>query len=173
MTANDHKERIREKKREQFSAAHALKKKSRLLPAMLTVMVLAGVLYFALGRSDEEAPGAVAGRLLIPIADVESGNAKFFNHTLENNKLVRFFVIRSADGVYRSALDTCDVCFHAKKGYRQEGQYMICNNCGLSFHSRLINEVSRGCNPVGIPNTVEGDHVIIRTSDLEKGDFYF
>lgn len=173
MSPDDHKERIREKKRQQFAAREAPKKRSRLLAATLGVLIVGGALYFALGRSGEEASDAVAGQLRIPIADVESGRAKFFNHTLENNKPIRFFVIRSADGVYRSALDACDVCFHAKKGYRQQGQDMICNNCGLNFHSTLINEVSGGCNPVGIPTTIEGGYVVVRTSDLEKGNLYF
>lgn len=173
MSVDNQKEELREKKREQFAKTETPKKKSKLFLTMLAVMILAGVLYIALSGSSDETPTVVAGQLRIPVNNVNSGDARFFNHTLENSKPVRFFVIKSADGVYRSALDACDVCFHAKRGYSQQGQDMVCNNCGLHFHSTLINEVSGGCNPVGIPNRVEGDYVVIRTSDLEKGNSYF
>jgi uncharacterized membrane protein len=50
---------------------------------------------------------------------------------------------------------------------------MVCNNCGLKFHSTLINEVSGGCNPVGLPRTIEGDQLVIKASELENRSRYF
>ena len=81
--------------------------------------------------------------------------------------------MKSSDGQYRAALDACDTCYHAKKGYHQEGDDMICNNCGLKFHSSLINKVAGGCNPIGLARTIEGDQIVIKASDLERGGRFF
>jgi uncharacterized membrane protein len=176
----------REKKRAQFS--EATRAKSKMTPILVAILVaLVAVAVYAVWSSSDDKPastavatsagqGADAARaaeIKIPVADVASGKAKFFDYTLANNKPVRFFVLKSSDGVYRAALDACDVCYHAKKGYRQEGDDMVCNNCGLKFHSALINEVSGGCNPVGLPRAVEGDYLVIKTAELERRGGYF
>ncbi len=81
--------------------------------------------------------------------------------------------MKSSDGVYRAALDACDVCFAAKKGYRQEGDDMVCNNCGNHFHSAQVNEVRGGCNPVGLERKVNGDRLDLNAKELEAGASYF
>jgi hypothetical protein len=67
----------------------------------------------------------LAHNILIPISDVNNGKAKFFDYTASNKTSVRFFVIKSSDGVYRAALDACDVCYAAKKGYYQDGPPVV------------------------------------------------
>jgi uncharacterized membrane protein len=81
--------------------------------------------------------------------------------------------MKSSDGVYRAALDACDVCFASKRGYRQEGDDMVCNNCGNHFHSAQINEVKGGCNPVGLERKVNGDRLSLSAKELEDGASYF
>jgi uncharacterized membrane protein len=176
----------REKKRAQFSeAAPTRSKTTPILVATLALLVAVAVYAVWSSSGDKPASSTVtsaaeqgkdateASDIKIPIADVSSGKAKFFDYTLSNNKPIRFFVLKSADGVYRAALDACDVCFHAKRGYRQEGENMVCNNCNLKFHSAMINEVSGGCNPVGLPRSVEGDYLVIKTAELERRGGYF
>jgi hypothetical protein len=46
--------------------------------------------------------------------------------------------MKSADGVIRAAYDACDVCYRERKGYHQEGDDMVCNNCGRHFPSTSI-----------------------------------
>ncbi len=165
----------RESKKAQF--AEPVQPKNKLTPVLIVIAAaMIGVVAYLIVSSSgtTEAPVASnATEIRIPLADLEGGKAKFFDHTLSDNKPVRFFAIKSSDGVYRAALDACDVCFHAKKGYRQEGDDMVCNNCGLKFHSALINEVHGGCNPVGLPRTIEGDFLVIKTSELESRGGYF
>ncbi|MDP2167292.1 MAG: Fe-S-containing protein, partial [Thermodesulfovibrionales bacterium] len=60
-----------------------------------------------------------------------------------------------------------------KKGYRQEGDIMVCNNCGQAFPSTQINVIKGGCNPAPIERHVEGDYLIMRASDIEVGRMYF
>jgi uncharacterized membrane protein len=179
----DAKSQSRERKKAEFSEPAPQKSKTKLI--LIAVLVaLAGVaVYLVIGASNE-APTATAvatnpspeapqsSDIRISLSDLSS-TAKFFDYKLSDNKPVRFFVIRSSDGVYRAALDACDTCYHAKKGYHQEGDDMICNNCGLHFHSSQINEVHGGCNPVGIPRTIDGNQLVIKASELESRGGYF
>ena len=77
--------------------------------------------------------------------------------------------MKSADGEYRAAFDACDVCYPNKKGYTQQGDEMVCNNCGLQFESTKINEVKGGCNPSPIERTVKGKDLVLKTADLQAG----
>jgi uncharacterized membrane protein len=73
----------------------------------------------------------------------------------------------------RAAFDACDVCYREKKGYRQEGMFMVCNNCDQRFRTDLVNEVKGGCNPAPLERRVEGNEIVIRTADIAKGGWYF
>ena len=120
-------------------------------------------------------PAAVAPEreVVIPVARLRDGKAKFFNYTTADRTQMRFFAMRSSDGVYRAALDACDVCYREKKGYTQDGDDMVCQKCGQRFHSALVNEVTGGCNPVAIARTVAGDKLVIKTSELESRKIFF
>ncbi|HZC24149.1 MAG TPA: DUF2318 domain-containing protein, partial [Candidatus Binatia bacterium] len=113
------------------------------------------------------ASGSNPAQIQIPLSDVSSGQAKFYEYKTSSGRPVRFFVMKSSDGVYRAAADACVVCYREKKGYHQEGDDMVCNNCRKHFPSALVNEVTGGCNPDGIPRTIQGDKLLIATSDLE------
>jgi len=104
----------------------------------------------------------------IPTSVFDDRQAHFYSTTLPDGKAINFFILKSADGVIRAAIDACDVCYAARKGYHQEGDEMVCNNCGLRFPSNRINEVKGGCNPSPLTRTVEGDSVVIKISDLVK-----
>lgn len=108
----------------------------------------------------------------IPLSEVNDGNAHFYS--IDSNGVeIRYFILKSSDGVIRAAFDACDVCYDAKLGYKQEGDEMVCKNCGLRFDSTKINEVQGGCNPAPLDRTVDGNDVVIDISDLEKGRWYF
>lgn len=115
---------------------------------------------------------ASAGSVSIPVSQVSDGKAHFYRFKT-GGKDVKFFVVKSRDGVVRTALDACDVCYQAKKGYTQEGDYMVCNNCGQKFHTARVMEVKGGCNPSPLPRVVNGANVVIREADLVAGAKYF
>jgi uncharacterized membrane protein len=114
----------------------------------------------------------VDGRIEIPLNKVDDGKAHYFQYE-GNGTSVRFFVVKSRDGIIRAAFDACDVCFPAKKGYTQDGEFMICNNCGRRFHSSRINVVEGGCNPAPLRREVVGDKLVIQASDVVPGARYF
>jgi len=112
------------------------------------------------------------GAARIPMADVSDGKAHFYSHAA-GGKEIRFFVVKSPDGVIRAAFDACDVCYPEKKGYEQDGDFMVCRNCGRRFHSNQINVVQGGCNPSPLTRTEENGMVVIKASDIEAGAGYF
>jgi len=173
------KSQVRETKRAQFS--DAAPRKSKITPILILVLLaLAGfAAYLVVSSTDSKPPATAVTTQASSPADVRiqmaelSGTAKFFDYKTADNKPVRFFVIKSSDGVCRAALDACNTCFHARKGYRQEGDDMVCNNCGLHFPSAKINEVHGGCNPISLPRAIEGDQLVIKASDLQTRSSYF
>jgi len=98
--------------------------------------------------------------------------AQYFSFTHKGAE-IRFFVIMDQGGVIRAAFDACDVCYAARKGYDQKGEYMICNNCGMHFHVTRINVVKGGCNPAPLKRDYDESTVRIRTTDILKGGHYF
>jgi uncharacterized membrane protein len=90
----------------------------------------------------------------IPVSTFDDGKAHYFEHK-NGDITIRYFVLKSADGVVRAAFDACDVCWPAGKGYAQDGEFMVCRNCGQRFHSTKVNEVKGGCNPAPLERRVE------------------
>jgi uncharacterized membrane protein len=106
------------------------------------------------------------------INEFSDGLAHFYTF-MANGLPVEFFVIWTADNVIRTALDACDVCYRAKLGYRQDGQFMVCNNCGNRFPVGQIDMVNGGCNPTPLVARIDGAELVITAADLTVGLAYF
>lgn len=109
----------------------------------------------------------------LPVKMFADGKARHFEHKLPDGITVRYFVVKSSDGIIRAAYDACDVCWPSGKGYYQEGDVMVCANCGRRFPSVSVNEVKGGCNPAPLRREVKGEQVIIRLADIAQGRQYF
>jgi len=164
----------RQEKRAQFQQ----EKRRRLLPLVIVALVVlaaAGIVgWKAVGDRGGAYPmvAVKGGTVTIPVAQVDDGKAHFFSYR-SGDAQVDFFVLRSHDGTIRAAFDACDVCYQARKGYRQEGDVMICNNCNQQFRSDLINEVKGGCNPAPIQRSLVDGSIVIAAADLAQGVKYF
>ncbi|AJF07921.1 hypothetical protein GSUB_05305 [Geoalkalibacter subterraneus] len=144
---------------------------------VVTLMVavaatVGGLSYFGKQRPGYPEVQAQNGRIEIPVIEVNDGKAHFFSYRAATGP-VDFFVLRSHDGVIRAAFDACDVCYREKRGYFQEGDVMVCRNCGQKFSSDRINEVKGGCNPAPIDRQVSNGTLIIAAADLAAGARYF
>ena len=115
---------------------------------------------------------AEKGEVKVAIGALSAGAADYYVFPA-NGKDIKFFVLKASDGTVRVALDACNACYHAKLGYRHEGETMACNNCGMAFKSSDIGKVSGGCNPVPLQNTQDGKTLTVKASDLEAGVKYF
>ena len=152
----------------------------------LVVMIVSGLLFaggvgaYMLQAGQAPDPVAATGtavavtseNVTLPAAVFEDGKARHYEYR-SGDLRIRYFVLKSSDGVIRAAFDACDVCWPAGKGYYQEGDNMVCRNCGKQFASVLVNEVKGGCNPAPLERRVENGKVIIPVRAIEAGGSYF
>lgn len=109
------------------------------------------------------------GFFSFPESSFQDGKARHFQYKASPNLWIRFFVVKSVDGNIRAAFDACDVCFSAKKGYVQQGQNMVCINCGLKFRTDKVNEVKGGCNPSPLNRKIQNGQVMVSVQDVMSG----
>jgi len=117
--------------------------------------------------------GAQTSTVAFPVADFTDGQAKYFQVDTGQGIKVKFFILKSSDGVIRAAFDACDVCWPAGRGYAQDGDEMVCRNCGRRFASIKINEIKGGCNPAPLERRIEGDQLLIEKEAILAGRTYF
>ncbi|MBW1797764.1 MAG: DUF2318 domain-containing protein, partial [Deltaproteobacteria bacterium] len=63
-------------------------------------------------------------------------------------------------------------CYRSGKGYVQEGDFMVCTNCGRKFASTRINEVKGGCNPAPLKRKINGKDLVIEMKDINANSWY-
>lgn len=173
------------KKQADYSAKKAAvlqKNKSKINPV---AVVLAAVMAAAIGAVAfymTSTPASTAGsavnaatgmsQVSYPVSMFDDGKARHFDYKT-GGMTIRYFILKSSDGVIRAAFDACDVCWPAGKGYFQDGDDMVCRNCGRRFASILVNEVQGGCNPAPLIRSVEGDRLVLKAEDILQGQSYF
>ncbi len=88
---------------------------------------------------------------------------------------IRYFAVLDSESAYHVAFDACDACFPADKGYSQDGDDMVCNNCGNRYAILDLGEQNGGggCWPGYLPFTETDTELLILVSDLEAGSYYF
>jgi uncharacterized membrane protein len=150
-----------------------------IVAIVCAVLIVGGGIYFAGYDRSQTAPVAdsftsenYASQVKLPASLFEDGKARHFQH-VAGEFTIKFFVLKSSDGIIRAAFDACDVCWPAGKGYYQEGDYMVCRNCGRRFASVLVNEVKGGCNPAPLNRKIENGKVVIEIKDILDGRQFF
>jgi len=123
-----------------------------------------------------EAVKAADGKVYIDEKKVSDGDMHSFNfYSKRTGKSVYFFIVKASDGTYRAAANACEVCFSAKKGFKQVGGLIRCENCRVTYPKDKIALEKGGCNPGPIDQDVkvEDGKLAINTSDLEKAAYLF
>jgi uncharacterized membrane protein len=160
------------------------KKRSTAVFFLLALLAIGTIIYLvdsgsvAGNRTTGTAEAAVtpvvsATEVTFPGSAFEDGKAKFFAYKTSDGKTVKYFVIKSSDGVIRAAFDACDVCWESGKGYKQDGDFMVCQNCGRRFQSTKVNVVTGGCNPSALTRTMKDGKVTITVQALNEGKRLF
>ena len=102
------------------------------------------------------------GEVRVPLSQLMDTSLHYY--TAEVNQAdLRFLVIHKSSGDYATALDACQIC--GAVGYRQEGQSVICRNCGAAIYIPSIGQ-SGGCNPIAVKSRVENGEVVVDLSAL-------
>lgn len=108
-------------------------------------------------------------------ADI-STTAKFYPYESNGIKM-EVLALKAKDGTIRTALNTCQVCYASGKGYYvQEGDELVCQNCGNRFALNMVGKTKGGCNPVPISDTSkvdDGNKITVDKNYLDKNKAYF
>lgn len=144
---------------------------------LFLVIAFLATFVYACSSKESDAGGAdlikpADGQLRIPVSAINDGKAHHYQVKAADGTLVTFFVLKSRDGVIRAAIDACDVCYKAGKGYYQDEDFMVCVNCGQRFASNRINIVKGGCNPAPLDRMVQGDNLLIDMKDINANKWY-
>ncbi|NIP35200.1 MAG: DUF2318 domain-containing protein [Thermoplasmata archaeon] len=152
----------------------------RKLMILVVIVAIVGVAWWAFGGGGNDGPEPTSGLQINSQGEVEIATSEVTNsanyYSIEANGVdVRFFAVRADDGKVRVAMDACDVCYDAKKGYRQDGDNMVCNNCGNRYPTEGIGteNIKGGCWPSYVPMKIEDGKVIIKASDLKAKRYMF
>lgn len=78
---------------------------------------------------------------------------------------VRFLLLKRKDGSLASAFDVCYIC--PPKGYRQDGEQLICKNCDAPINEATVG-MTGGCNPMPLAVEAKGAEVTVRMAELAK-----
>lgn len=86
------------------------------------------------------------GSLLIPIRDISS-TVQFYPIEVDGTRM-EVLAVKDSEGNIRTAFNTCQVCYGSGRGYYvQEGDVLVCQNCGNQFTIDQVEVESGGCNP--------------------------
>lgn len=84
--------------------------------------------------------------LTIPVKEI-SEKASFYPIEV-NGTQMEVIAVKDSDGNIRTAFNTCQICYDSGNGYyKQEGDELVCQNCGNSFTMEQVGESAGGCNP--------------------------
>ena len=141
---------------------------SVVLVLIAAIFTIIGVV----GKGSKIASQASANNsdLVIPISEV-SETAKYYPYSVDGTDM-EIIALKASDGTVRTALNTCQVCYDSGRGYYiQEGDVLVCQNCGNRFSADQVEIVKGGCNPVPIMKdnkTEDGTNITISKEFLSQ-----
>ncbi|MDR3090722.1 MAG: DUF2318 domain-containing protein [Clostridiales bacterium] len=117
------------------------------------ILVVAVVFTLALaacsGKSaDDDAQAAIVDADVVIAKNTISETAQFIPVEVDGT-LLEIIAVTAPDGTIRTAFNTCQVCYDSGRGYyKQDGDVLVCQNCGNRFKMSQVEVESGGCNPV-------------------------
>ncbi len=147
---------------------------SFVFPLFLIIGLTLFILMSPIVSNGKENPAASSSVVIAyQASEFADGKAKYFQYKTPNGKTIRYFIVKSSDGKIRAAFDACDVCWPSGKGYVQEGDFMVCRNCGRRFPTPQVNVITGGCNPAALNRQITQNQVILQVKDILAGQKYF
>jgi uncharacterized membrane protein len=123
--------------------------------------------------NSNSAPQQNTTEVQIPLSDIGT-TATFYPYD-SDGVTVRYFAVKDKQGNIHVAFDACDVCYEARKGYKQNGDVMQCLNCGRTFSITSIGteNTAGGCWPSYLPMQINGSNIVIKITDLKAKSYMF
>lgn len=143
-------------------------RKPLLIIAALCAAITIG--FFITGQQ-----GSKAEDLVIPLSGI-TDRVTFYPATVNGTEL-EVLAVRTADGMVRTAFNTCQICYDSGRGYyKQVGDFLVCQNCGNRYSMEQIETEQGGCNPVPIfpeNKREEADSIVIPSEYLTEAKALF
>jgi uncharacterized membrane protein len=180
----DRRELMKAERRKMLLEKKKRRNKQIFVTSIIAIAFIGIIAYFAMSSgnvvetkkdfSDQSTIIQTDAEIKIPLSEIDE-TADFYTYKSNGGVDIKYFTVKGSDGKPRVALDACDVCYHAKKGYTQVGDIMQCINCGLEFSISGIGteNIKGGCWPSFLPKTENGDYLILNISDLLAKQFMF
>ena len=128
------------------------------------------------GNTQEPADSSASGAdLVIPVSEI-TDKATFYPLEIEGTKM-EVLAVKAPDGSIRTAFNTCQICYSSGRGYyKQDGDVLVCQNCGNRFSMSDVEVTKGGCNPVPITaenKTVTDESITISYDFLNEAHVIF
>jgi uncharacterized membrane protein len=120
------------------------------------------------GGLERVSPGR-DGQVRVRVADLKPQEVRFFQFLNPSNQEVQFFVGRDEAGHLQVAFNANEECAKAKRGYRHEGEWLVCNKCDKSFRLSQTNSGGQGCQPIPFRFREEGEQLVLAEADILQG----
>jgi len=159
------------------------KKNSRIIVAAISVLILVVIVLTTRNVNQSNNGNSKSNRfpvvkdsdVVINLSDV-TDTVSFYPAQM-NGISLEVLAVKMPDGTIRTAFNTCQVCFGSGRGYYiQEGDFLVCQNCGNRFAMDDVEVTKGGCNPVPITSdykTVDEDTITISKDFLTEATVIF
>jgi uncharacterized membrane protein len=116
-------------------------------------------------------PASSGAEIVIGTEELKQGIPEFFTYRHRGVK-ISFFVIM-IDGALHSFLDACESCYSEKKGYRLDGDRIVCRKCNTGYPVSEIDKGIGSCIPIRVRGRTEGKNYVIPVSMLNENAALF
>ena len=162
------------------------KKKTQMMYiVVIACIIMASVTFFILfnnrviGTNNKDIGETIGdqndGYVYVDQLDISNGQLHYYEYTAENNKNVRYFLVKASDGSIRGAVDLCVKLHPDKSGWMiYQDYYVVCKDERCSYPIAGIGTSQPGCcKPIALSVEVVEENVRISTEELEIASKYF
>jgi len=143
--------------------AEPSKKSNRNIFIGIGFFIILMAIFFVVKGNASKATSVSKGEDITIIKSDITETAKFIPYKVGNTKM-ELVAVKAPDGTIRTAFNTCQVCYNSGRGYyKQQGDDLVCQNCGNRFKTSQVEKIKGGCNPVPIGKENKTDDGVIIT----------
>jgi uncharacterized membrane protein len=113
------------------------------------------------------------GFVRLDTRDLRPLEVRFYRFLNSGNQEVKFFVGRDGEGVLQVAFDAAETDYKRKRGFRQDGEWLVNNKCDTALRLAEVNAGAGGCRPVPLQHRLAGDELVLAEADILQGWRYF
>ncbi|MGE5614449.1 MAG: DUF2318 domain-containing protein [Bacillota bacterium] len=150
-------------------------KKNTFVAVVAIAVLITGFIIIKFGLGGADATNAESVDLKIIKSEITE-TARFYPYKA-GKTYMEVLAVEASDGTIRTAFNTCQVCYDSGRGYyKQQGDVLICQNCGNMFRPDQIEIIKGGCNPVPITKenkTEDDENIVIPQAFMEANKGLF